>query len=92
MTEYQGRIHLRLRVAAKASAPRIAGEHAGSLKLSVAEPPEKGRANQGVVRLLADALGIPRKQIELVSGHASQDKRVAIAGLNMQTLRERLER
>ncbi|MBZ0136973.1 MAG: DUF167 domain-containing protein [Planctomycetes bacterium] len=90
ITETDGHLHLRLRVSPGARKPRVGGEHGGALKLHVSEPPERGRANEGVIRLLAEKLGVPAKQIELVSGHASQDKRVAIAGLDEQTLRERL--
>lgn len=46
--------------------------------MRVAEPPEDGRANEAVLRLVADALGIPRRSVELVAGHASRDKVVAI--------------
>lgn len=90
ITQAEGRLFLRLRVSPGARKARVGGEYDGALKLSVTEPPEKGRANEGVVALLADALEIPRKQIELVSGHASQDKRVAIAGLDEATLRRKL--
>jgi len=86
-----GRILLRLRVSPKAKRDRIAGEHGGALKLYVKAPPEKGRANEGVLRVLADALGIAPREIELVSGHASQDKRVAIGGIDETTLRLKLE-
>ncbi|MCB9933447.1 MAG: DUF167 domain-containing protein [Planctomycetes bacterium] len=86
-----GRIFLRLRVSPKSKRDRIAGEHGGALKLYVKDPPEKGRANEGVLRVLADALGIAPREIELVSGHTSQDKRVAISGIDEVTLRDRLE-
>jgi uncharacterized protein YggU (UPF0235/DUF167 family) len=47
----------------------------------VAEPPEDGRANEGVLRLLAATLDVPRARLELVSGHASRDKIVMLDGL-----------
>jgi uncharacterized protein (TIGR00251 family) len=85
------RIFLRLRVSPKSRKARIAGEHGGALKLHVTQAPERGRANEGVLALLSEALGVPARQIELVSGHASQDKRVAISGLDEATLRKKLE-
>lgn len=91
ITQSEGCLLIHLRVSPRARKARVAGAHAGALKLSVTEVPEKGRANEGVIRLLAATLGIPRKQIELVSGHTSQDKRVAITGLDEQTLRTRLQ-
>jgi uncharacterized protein (TIGR00251 family) len=85
-----GRVFLRLRVSPKSRQARVAGEHGGALKLHVTEPPEKGRANEGVIALLAATLGIAEREIELVSGHASHDKRVAISGLDEATLRLKL--
>ena len=84
-------ILVRLRVTPKAKRSRLVGEHGGALKLQVKEPPEDGRANEGVVRLLASLLKISARQIELVSGHASQDKRVTISGVDEAALRALLE-
>lgn len=75
-----GRILLRLRVAPGARRARIAGIHGGALKLSVTEPPERGRANEGVIALIARALALPARNLEIVSGQTSQDKRIAIDG------------
>lgn len=86
-----GALLLRLRVSPGARKAMIKGVHGGALKLSVTEPPEKGRANEGVLELLADSLGIPQRQIELVSGHGSQDKRVKITGLDEASVRARLK-
>jgi len=47
----------------------------------VSEPPEDGRANEAVLRLLAEALDVPRARIKLVSGHGSRDKIVMLNGL-----------
>ncbi len=85
-----GALLLRLRVAAGARKAHIKGVHGGALKLSVPEPPEKGRANEGVLRLLAETLQVAQRQIELVSGHGSHDKRVSITGLDEATARARL--
>ena len=65
---------LRLRVSPGARRPQIAGRFGEGWKVRVAEPPERGRANDGVLRLLAGALGV---DVRLVSGHASRDKVVA---------------
>jgi uncharacterized protein len=86
-----GRVFIRLRVSPKSRKARVAGEHGGALKVHVTEPPEKGRANDGVIALLASTLGIAQREIELVSGHASHDKRVAISGLDESTLRLKLQ-
>ena len=86
-----GRLYVRLRVSPKAKRDRVNGIHGGALKLQVKDPPEKGRANEGVIRLLAKTLRISPREIELVSGHTSQDKRVGISGVDEATLRKKLE-
>ena len=80
VTQQDGRFILRLRVSPGARKTRIAGPHGGALKLSVTQPPERGKANEGVVALLAQALGVAARDVEILSGHTSQDKRAAVAG------------
>lgn len=48
--------------------------------------PEAGKANDAVVRLLAEALALPVREIEIVSGHSSRDKIVELAGLTSSQL------
>ena len=71
-------ILLMLRVSPKAGSDRIGGVHNGALKVAVTAPPDKGRANDAVIRLLAKALGVPPSGIELVSGATSRDKKVRL--------------
>ncbi len=73
---------LRLRVSPGARNPGMAGLHGGALKLRVTEPPERGKANDGVIRLLSRALRIPAGQLSIVSGASSRDKRLAVAGFD----------
>lgn len=93
ITEQDGRFILRLRVSPGARKARIAGPHGGALKLSVSEPPERGKANEGVIALLAATLGVAERDIEILSGHTSQDKRAAISGFagTAQELKLRLQ-
>ncbi len=69
---------LRLRVSAGASRSRLAGVHGGALKLTVSAPPEKGRANREVLRLVAEAFGVPPRSVEIVTGETSPDKVVRL--------------
>ena len=72
---------LKLRVSPGARRPGFAGRHGDAWKVRVSEPPEDGRANEAVLRLLAETLDLPRASVSLVSGHASRDKIVMLAGL-----------
>lgn len=79
---------LALRVSPKAGSDRIGGVHNGALKVAVTAPPDKGRANEAVIRLLAKALGVAPSAIELVSGETSRDKKVRLpATLDAATIR-----
>ena len=80
---------LKLRVSPGARRPGIAGRHGDAWKVRVSEPPEGGRANEAVLRLLARTLRVPRASVAVVSGHASRDKIVLLEGLD-QSQTERL--
>ena len=67
----------------------ILGVHAGALKLSVTTPPERGKANRSVIRLLAAVLDVAPTEIELLAGHGSGDKTVLVP-LPAATIVERL--
>jgi uncharacterized protein len=71
---------LSVRVSPGASRTEVAGRMAdGRLKLRVAAPAEDGRANEAVLRLLARELGVDRRSVVLVAGHASRDKIVEVS-------------
>jgi len=52
----------------------VVGEHAGALKVAVTQAPEKGKANDALVKVLAHDLSLKRSQIELLSGDTSTRK------------------
>ena len=81
---------LRLRVAPGAARAGVFGRHGDAWKVRVAAPPEDGRANAAVVRLLAEALSVPRDAVKLVSGHGGRDKIVELAGLDSAQIERRL--
>jgi uncharacterized protein len=85
-----GSTRLRLRVSPGAKSAGVVGRHGEAWKVRVAAPPEGGRANEAVVRLLADALSLPRDAVTLVSGHGARDKVVQLAGLDSTQVGRRL--
>ena len=56
----------------------------------MATPPEGGRANDAVMRLLADALSLSRESVRLVAGHTTRDKIVELAGIDSPNVERRL--
>lgn len=80
---------LDVQVVPRASQSRIVGLHDGRLKIQLAAPPVDGAANAALVDLLADALAVPRAQIEVLRGHTGKRKTVRI-GLGATDLLRRL--
>jgi uncharacterized protein (TIGR00251 family) len=60
------------------SRSKIGGEYNQRLKCHVAAPPEKGKANDNLIRLLTDALDCPRGAIEILGGETSRNKTLLI--------------
>jgi len=83
-----------LRLAVRPGAPktRALGARGGALKLAVAAPPEKGKANREALRYLAGALELPGRSLELLSGETSREKVVLCRGLAAGELRVRAEK
>jgi uncharacterized protein len=81
---------LRLRVAPGAAHSSVVGRYGEAWKIRVAAPPEDGRANDAVLRLLADTLSVPRASLTLVSGHGARDKIVELTGIGPVEVEQRL--
>ena len=82
---------LRLRVVPGARRSEIVGRHGEAWKVRVTAPPERGAANDAVLELLAEALGVSARDVRLVSGHGSRDKMVELTGLEAEEAEARLE-
>jgi uncharacterized protein (TIGR00251 family) len=66
-------------VTARSARSEIVGELVdGTLKVKIAAPPERGKANQALIALLAGHYGVPRTAVTIVSGHTASLKLVRI--------------
>ena len=81
---------VRVRVSPGARRGGVAGRVGEVWKLRVTAPAEGGRANEAVVRLLADTMDVPRRSVLLVSGHTARDKVVQLEGLEAAEVERRL--
>lgn len=81
---------LRLRVAPGAARAAVVGRHGDAWKVRVAAAPERGRANDAVLELIADTLHVPRTSVALVSGAGSRNKIVELTGLAPDEIEQRL--
>jgi uncharacterized protein (TIGR00251 family) len=68
----------------------VTGVHAGRLKVAVTQAPEKGKANQALVKLLAELLNVKRSQVALYAGENSHHKKFLVAGVDLASLQQRL--
>jgi len=71
-------ITLTLHVQPGAKRSEITGLHGGALKIRLAAPPIEGRANQALMRFIADTFKVTLRQIELLRGAQSRHKMVRI--------------
>lgn len=84
---------LAVRVRPRARRTGLMGFRAdGRLVVAVAAPAEDGRANEAVVALLGDSLGVRARDISIVRGLRSREKLIEVKGLDEPELRRRLER
>jgi len=60
------------------------------LAVRLAARPVEGAANRELIRVLADALSVPRSAVTLRSGGQSRAKRLHVAGIDVATARARL--
>jgi uncharacterized protein (TIGR00251 family) len=84
--EEDGALVFAVRVAPRASRSAAVGEHGGALKVRVAAPPVEGAANEELARLLAKEFGVPARDVEVLSGHASKSKVVRVRGARCEVL------
>jgi uncharacterized protein (TIGR00251 family) len=73
---------LKLHIVPGARQTAVAGLHGDRLKVKVAAPPEKGRANQELLEFLARALKVHLKDVHLTSGATGRAKVVAVHDLS----------
>ena len=81
---------VRLRVAPGATRAGVVGRHGEAWKVRVTAAPEGGRANEAVMRLLAETLSLPRESVTLVSGHGARDKIIELEGIEPAQIERRL--
>jgi uncharacterized protein (TIGR00251 family) len=81
---------LDIRVIPRAPRSRVDGTRGGAILIRLAAPPVDGAANDALVAFLAQALALPRRNIRIVFGDTSRDKRVEIEGLDEAVARARL--
>ena len=73
-------ITLILHVQPGAKRSEIAGLHGDALKIRLAAPAIEGRANEALLRFIAECFGVPQRNVQLRQGAQSRHKRVEVRG------------
>lgn len=81
-----------LAIKAVPGAPRseVCGWLGDQLKVKVQAPPVEGKANEALLKFLAETLELPRRGVELMRGDSSRQKLVRFTGISEAELRRRL--
>lgn len=83
-------VRLRVRVSPGARRSEVVGRLGDAWKLRVGAPPERGRANDEVIALLAVQLGLARSEIRVVAGETARDKVVEVDRMTLDEVERRL--
>ena len=83
-----GILELTVLVSAGSSRAGIRGIHGKAVKLAVHAPPERGKANSEAEELIAEWLGVPARQVRVVTGQASRNKVMRVSGVKPEAVRE----
>ena len=81
-----------IRVIQRSPRTRVDGTRGAAIRIRLAAPPVDGAANDALIAFLSEALGVPRRDITLIAGEKSRDKRVRIEGLAAEVATARLLR
>ena len=77
--------------AKKTAITGIYGEGAtAQLKIAVQAPPVEGRANSALIKFLAETFGLPKSQVEIISGELSRSKVFLLRGVTLEKAESKL--
>ena len=68
----------------------VSGFSDGVLRVKIAAPPTRGRANKELTAFLSQLLGVGKSSITIIRGHTSRNKLITISGLSQEEVKQRL--
>ncbi len=81
VTEKDGGVTVDIAVKPRSSREGVGPLHGDRLVVAVNAPPVDGKANEAVVRVLAETFGVPKAAVTIVRGETGRKKTVRIAGI-----------
>jgi uncharacterized protein len=85
-----GGSELNVRVVPRAGRTTVAGFRGGALLIRLAAAPVDGAANEALIAFLAELLDRPKRDITIVAGQKSRNKRIRVAGASARDLESKL--
>lgn len=86
---------MQVKITPGSSRTKLLGLHGQSLKIAIAAPPEKGKANAALIAFLSEITDLPKQKITLTSGETNPEKTLVLSGIDpgncITLLREQLE-
>ena len=83
-------MNINIRVQPRASRNSVEIGADGTVRVRVTATPDRGKANEAVVKLLAAKIGVSKSAVRIVRGHTSRSKSVQIEGLNLDSVIKRI--
>lgn len=80
--QWRMKARLTLKIRAGASRTEFKGKHGDALKLHVAAPPVDGKANEAILRFIAEIAGVPKAAVRILSGLTGTTKIVEVDGID----------
>jgi uncharacterized protein (TIGR00251 family) len=84
--EINGGVVFKVKAVPGSSRTAVSGLLDGMLKVKIAAPPEKGKANQCLIEFLAKKLGTKKNAVSIIMGQTNPIKQVQVTGMSEQTL------
>ena len=81
---------IKIKLIPRSSRNEIIGKENDVIKIKLTAPPVEGKANKALVSFLAKKLGVPKRDIEIVSGERSREKFLKINGLSIEEVMGKL--
>jgi uncharacterized protein len=87
--ERSGAVRFSVRVQPRTPRSHVSGVHAGVLKVKLNAPPVDDAANEELVALLAEWLGVARRDVRIVTGATNRSKVIEVTGITADAVRRR---
>ena len=91
LKESNGAVTFQVRVVPRSSKNQIVAAAGEAIKVRLTAPPVDGKANEALIKFLAEILEVSRGQIEIISGEKSKQKTMRVRGITIAQIKEKIE-